>query len=141
MTPEAATAPAGPTVTFPVHFRNGRDGRRRIRHGSKTVAAAVEPGRIPRISRLMALAIHFDGLIRQGVVKDYADLAKLGGVSKARISQIMALLDLCPAIQEAILLMPRTQAGRDAVTERQLRSIVREVDWSRQWEEAARMLV
>jgi hypothetical protein len=44
----------------------------------------------------MALAIHFDGLIRNGVVKKYADLARLGSVSRARITQIMNILNLPP---------------------------------------------
>lgn len=51
----------------------------------------------------MALAIHFEGLIRQGVVRDYADLARLGGVTRARITQIMNLLNLAPEIQEVLL--------------------------------------
>src|SRR5260370_825785 len=57
----------------------------------------------PRITRLMALAVKFEGLIQQGVVKDYAELARLGQVSRARITQIMNLLNLAPAIQEAIV--------------------------------------
>ena len=44
----------------------------------------------------------------------------------------MALLDLAPSIQEAILFMPRVPAGRDAVTERSLRRIVAEADWDKQ---------
>jgi hypothetical protein len=85
----------------------------------------------------MALAIHFDRLLRKGAVRDYADIARLGCVSKARVSQIMALLDLAPSIQEAILFMPRVAAGRDGVTERSLRGIVAETDWDTQiriWE-------
>jgi hypothetical protein len=95
---------------------------------------SVEPGRVPRISRLMALAIRYEGLIRTGVVRDYADIARLGGVSKARVSQVMALLDLCPAIQEQLLYLPRTTHGRDPVTERQLRDVVAEADWAKQRE-------
>jgi hypothetical protein len=53
----------------------------------------------------MALAIHFDGLIRDGVVKNYAELARLGGVSRARITQIMNLLNLPPWKQEEILFL------------------------------------
>jgi hypothetical protein len=46
-------------------------------------------GSIPRISRLMALAIRFDQLIREGTVTDQAELARLGHVSGARLTQIM----------------------------------------------------
>jgi hypothetical protein len=69
----------------------------------------------------MALAIHFDGLIRDGVVKNYADLARLGGVSRARITQIMNLLNLPPWKQEEILFLEGSDAGRAEVTERVMR--------------------
>ena len=38
-------------------------------------------GRLPRIARLMALAIKFDGMLREGVATDYADVARLGLVT------------------------------------------------------------
>ena len=82
----------------------------------------------------MALAIRFDQLVRDGVVADQAELARLGNVSRARISQILNLLSLAPDIQEAILFLPRVERGKDPVTERDLRSIVAEVDWGRQRE-------
>jgi hypothetical protein len=65
----------------------------------------------------MALAIHFEGLIRQGLVKDYADLARLGGVSRARITQVVNLLNLPPTEQEEILFL-KGGPGRARVTER-----------------------
>jgi hypothetical protein len=71
----------------------------------------------------MALAIHFDGLIRDGVVKNYAELASLGGVSRARITQIMNLLNLPPWKQEELLFLEGKDAGRDVVTERVMRSM------------------
>ena len=94
--------------------------------------ATIEPGRIPRISRLMALAIRFDGLLRQGLVRDYTDLARLGFVSKPRVTQIMNLLLLAPDIQEEILFLPTTSKGRDPITERHVRSITRVLDWDEQ---------
>jgi hypothetical protein len=38
---------------------------------------------LPRITRLLALAVRFEGLLREGTVRDYAELARLGGVSRA----------------------------------------------------------
>jgi hypothetical protein len=128
----ACAATTGPVVTFPVHFRAGGRGRRRMRTGGRPTPPEVAPGRIPRVSRLLALAIRYDQLIRTGVIRDHADIARLGGVSKARVSQVMALLDLCPAIQEAILSLPRTLYGRDPITERQLRPITATLDWDEQ---------
>ena len=72
-------------------------------------------GRVPRVSRLMALAIRLDPLVRSGVVADYATLARLGHVSRARVSQIMNLLLLAPDIQEALLFLLPTQRGRDSI--------------------------
>lgn len=122
----------GATVEFKVHFRNSDKGRKRLQQGGRPRPPKTEPGKIPRISRLMALAIHFEDLIRRGVVRDYADLARLGGVSRARISQIMDLLNLAPEIQEEILLLPRTQSGPDRVSEREVRQIVRYERWMTQ---------
>ena len=65
-------------------------------------------------------------------VRDYAELARLGQVSRARISQIMNLLNLAPQIQEAILFLPRVTKGRDPVREHHLRSIGAVLDWSEQ---------
>ena len=95
-------------------------------------APEVEPGNIPRVARLMALAIHFEGLLRRGDVPDYATLARLGQVTRARMSQIMGLLHLAPDIQEEILFLPRTIQGRDPVTEHDLRPIAVLLDWEQQ---------
>jgi hypothetical protein len=62
----------------------------------------------------MALALRLDQLVRTGVVADYTTLARLGHVSRARVSQILSLLVLAPDIQEQLLFLPRTQRGRDA---------------------------
>jgi hypothetical protein len=54
--------------------------------------------RVPRIARLMALALKFEQTIRQSVVPDYAVLAAVGRVSRARVTQIMNLLNLARLI-------------------------------------------
>jgi hypothetical protein len=92
----------------------------------------VEPGRVPRVSRLMALAIRFAGLIREGVVADYAEIASLGGVTRARVTQVMNLLHLAPDIQEQILFLPRVETGRDPVILRDLQPMISPVDWRKQ---------
>lgn len=51
----------------------------------------------------MALAIQFNEIICSGEVKDQAELARLGRVSRARLSQIMNLLNLAPDIQDQLL--------------------------------------
>lgn len=54
---------------------------------------------------------------------DQAELARLGHVTRARLTKIMNLLNLAPDIQGAVLFLPPTENGRDAVTERDLRPI------------------
>jgi len=41
--------------------------------------------------------------VDQGEMRDYADVARLGYVTRARLTQIMNLLLLAPDIQEALL--------------------------------------
>ena len=107
----------------------GEGGRRLAR---SRAALRTPTGRVPRVARLMALAIRFDQLIRDGVVADQAELARIGHVSRARLTQIMNLLNLAPDIQEEILFLPPTDRGRDAVTERELRPITANTGWSKQ---------
>ena len=71
--------------------------------GRPKKSAAPAPPRIPRITRLMALAIKFQDMVDRGEVKDYADLARLGFVTRARLTQIMNLTLLAPDIQEEVL--------------------------------------
>jgi len=80
----------------------------------------------------MALAIKLDGLVRRGAVRDYAALARLGHVSRARITQIMNLLLLAPDIQEQLLFLPDTLRGRDPLHLRQLQPIALLPDWNAQ---------
>jgi len=79
-------------------FKPRHNGRKR-KDGPGIGPRDIEPGNVPRITRLMALAIKFDGIVRRGEVRDYADLARLGYVTRARITQIMNLLNLAPDIQ------------------------------------------
>jgi hypothetical protein len=89
-------------------------------------------GRLPRVARLMALALQFEALIQEGWIRDYADLARLGRVSRARITQIMNLLNLCPDIQEQLLFLPPAIRGRDAIHESALREIAKVPEWEQQ---------
>src|SRR5262245_15082590 len=91
------------TFRCKVHFRRGQSGRVEMRSGVQPAITASPAERVPRISRLMALAIRFDELLRKGEVKDYAELARLGHVTRARVTQIMNLLNLAPDLQEQIL--------------------------------------
>jgi hypothetical protein len=81
---------------------------------------------LPRIARLMALAIRLEELVRDETVQNYAKLAQLGRVTRARMTQIMKLLQLAPDLQEQLLFLPKIRG----LNERNLRGIVHELDWS-----------
>ena len=93
-------------------------------------------GRVPRIARLMALALRFEELLRSGAVRDYAELARLGRVSRARITQVMNLLHLAPDLQEEILFLAPVLKGRDPIHLENLQGLAALLDWHsqrRQW--------
>jgi hypothetical protein len=80
----------------------------------------------------MALAIRFDGLLRSGALTDQAQLARLGKVSRARISQILNLLHLAPDIQDQLLFLPLIHQGRERLHLADLQPLCRQWNWSRQ---------
>lgn len=120
------------TVEADIHFERRGRGARRVMETGSDPNDDIPVGRLPRITRLMALAIRFDELIQSGEVTDYAELACLGHVSRARVTQIMNLLMLAPDIQEEILHLPRVPGGRDPIHLRQLQPIALVPDWRKQ---------
>jgi hypothetical protein len=113
------------TIECSVNFsERRRDSRRRPDQGNAA--------RVPRVSRLMAPAIRFGDLMRSGEVTSYAELARLGRVTRARMTQVMSLLCFTPDIQEEILFLPRTVKGRDRVQLRHLLPIAALSDWRQQ---------
>jgi hypothetical protein len=96
--------------------------------GPPPTAPERPKGRLPRITRYMALAIYYEDLIRQGHVHDYAEIATLGHVTRARVTQIMNLRLLAPDIQEELLALDRVISGRDPLSLRQLQSIALDND-------------
>ena len=89
----------GVTVEFDVHFARGSSGRREMRPGEVSAARKMPAGSVPSVARLMALAIRCEELVSRGEVADFAELARLGHVTRARMTQIMNLLNLAPDIQ------------------------------------------
>jgi hypothetical protein len=117
-----------------------RDRKSQIEQASVLPEIPVE--RLPRIARLLALAVKFDALIQRGVIKDYAELARLGQVSRARVTQIMNLLNLSPYIQEQILFRAESPLDKRSIRETTVRALSSELNWNRQrmrWEEIVRV--
>lgn len=113
------------TVTRTVDFA--------VKGKRKCERAAEKPqGRVPRISKLMALAIRYDRMLSDGVVQSQTELAELLHVSQPRMTQIMNLLHLAPEIQEELLMLSPAVIGTSELHERSMRSIVRELSWRSQ---------
>jgi hypothetical protein len=78
--------------------------------------------------------------VRNQIVPDYAALARLGHVNRARMTQIMNLVLLAPDIQEQLLFLPRIVRGRDPVHLKQLQPIALLLDWQQQRRQWQRLL-
>ena len=116
-----------------VFFTRSERGRRRI-GDAPSALQRVPPGRVPRVSRVMALALQFEDLLRNGTVSNTIELARLAKVTQPRITQVRNLLHLAPDIQEELLFLPLVTQGREPIYEKQLRRVFADVSWKRQRE-------
>lgn len=118
-------------MTIPVnHTRRARSMEERL--GPPEPPNGPKPGpRIPRITRLMALAIKLQGMIDCGEIQDYVDIARLGYITRARASQIMNLTLLAPDIQEELLFLEDSTGG-GTMKEHHIRKIAAVSAWSDQ---------
>ncbi len=94
----------------------------RARFRAPRKAAAQRP--VSRAARMLALAHHVERLIDAGELAGYAEAARALGVTRARLTQVMNLLLLAPAIQARIL------DGKLEVSERRMRTVVAEAEWT-----------
>ncbi len=119
-------------MTIPVnHTRRARSMEERL--GPPEPPQGPKPGpRIPRITRLMALAVKLQEMIDRGEIQDYVDIARLGYITRARASQIMNLTLLAPDIQESILCNFEEIETLAVLTEHDVRHISKEVNWAAQ---------
>jgi hypothetical protein len=95
-------------------------------------AAPSGNGRLPRVTQVVALSVQFQDMIQRGEARDYADLARLGCLTRERMSQIMELVWLAPDIQQEILEFPPTRTSRFPVSEVAVRRIAAILDWGEQ---------
>ena len=123
-----------PRVEFQVHIRTGHHGRRHLKKGACPKKSERPNEDLPRLTRLLALAHRWNRLIEEGVVANFAEIARIMGISRARVTQIMELLYLAPEIQEHILSLP-SEARAVMVPER----VVREITGVPIWKEQCKM--
>jgi len=79
-----------------------------------------------RTARMLALAYYVENQIENGAIRDFAEAARLLGVTRARMTQVMKLLYLSPTIQASIL------SGELTISERRLRIVISSMDWDEQ---------
>lgn len=117
---------SGTVLKYKVSFSNCNGNR----HSSNmpTVRDSVITS---RTARQLALAHHIQRLVDEGKLHDFAHAAKLLGITRARMSQVLNLQLLAPTLQASIL------SGELKISERRLRHVIRHADW-RQHEAAAR---
>ena len=143
-----ATPEAPARVEFQVQFSGGPKSQRRAEAETDAATATEQPSsattsrpepvkgalldRIPKITRLLVLGHHFESLVRGGQMKDYAEIARLTGLTRARVTQITNLTLLAPEIQEELLRLPSTLNDCDPLSERDVRVIMLEGEWTKQ---------
>lgn len=93
---------ARPTLEFDVHFQPGHRGKRNLAEGTAPTAKPQREG-LPRVTRLLALAHRWNDLMKRGEIQDQAEIGRLMGITRARVTQIMNLRFLSPRIQEEVL--------------------------------------
>jgi hypothetical protein len=119
------------TATHKLEFKSGKRTAKTIVEAG-TQPEHPTPGRLPRITKMMALAIRLDHLIKSGQVIDQAELARVGHVSRARLTQIMDLNLLAPDIQDELLFLETRCLNPSQLIERSVRKIAKVLCWRRQ---------
>ena len=104
----------------------------RINTDALDARSAAPSGRLPRVTQILALAIKFEDMIRTGEAQGYADIARLSGLSRERVSQIARLNYLAPEIQVELLYVPPTSTGKYPLSEVVVRKIANILSWEGQ---------
>jgi hypothetical protein len=84
----------------------------------------------PRLRKSLLLAYQVEQIISEGRVKDFTQAARWLNITKARLSQIMNLLNLSPSIHEEILLTDSPKLRELSVDK--IQHIALESDWAQQ---------
>ncbi len=95
-----------------------------IRGAFGTPRKTPTPKPVSRAARQLALAHYIERLVEAGELSGYAEAARVLGLTRARLTQVMGLLLLAPAIQARIL------DGKLEVSERRMRTVVAEAEWT-----------
>lgn len=119
----------GATLSVALRRTVGARGAKHLEAGPAPTLEDASVGRVPRVARVLALAHKWQSLISSGLVRDQAELARLVGVTRVRVTQVMNLLRLAPDIQQAVLELPRTALKRHDVSALDLTRLAAEPAW------------
>jgi hypothetical protein len=107
----------------------------RVAEGRRKTFAAQMPEPSARrpagLAITLARAHKISEAIDRGELRSQADAARKLGLTRARLSQILALTCLAPDLQEEILFL-EANAGPESLSERALRNAVRVATWTEQ---------
>lgn len=118
------------TIKLKIHFTPGNRNHRELRKGKQpTHSKSV---RLPRVTRLMALAVKYEELLAKGLVRNHVELAELAHVERSHISTLLRLRLLAPDIQEWLLSLPENERGKNPVSFVELRKIAETASWEEQ---------
>ena len=120
------------TPHLKISFQTTSESHGRQRVAAPKAARPIAPPRVPHITKLMALAIRLDYLLANGQVKDQAEIARVAGITRARVTQIINLTNLAPDIQQAILDLEATSEPVPRFREREVRTIAITTNWDKQ---------
>ena len=115
-----------------IHYMLGPPSRERSTQPKGALHSQPLSGQLPRITRLIVLAIKFEGLLGEVEGLSYADLARLGGVSRSHLTHILNLLYLAPDLQERLLFLEPSPTGPDRFYEADLRRVSQLYEWQEQ---------
>jgi len=127
-----------PSIKMSIHFSPGNCGHKILRKGKRPKHA--KPTRLPRITRLMALSIRYERLIKQGVITRHIDLADLAGIDRTQVSRIIQLQLLAPDIQEWLLNLPETEKSEDPVMWTDVQPLTQIASWRQQHQHLKQIL-
>lgn len=128
-------------IVEPIERRNY--GRLGVMLAPGAVPARREVVRRPAaVAMRLAQALSWHEAVEAGLYPSFAALARAEGIAPQRLTQILDLTVLAPEIQEAVLFL-ESEDGVEPISERTVRGIAADVDWSKQrarWAQAERCL-
>lgn len=126
------------SIKLNVHFSAGNRSHRQLYKGKQPKVEKLT--RLPRIARLMALAVKYDHLLSEGVIDTHRELATLAGVERSHISTVLRFRLLAPDIQEWLINLPKSEKGENPIGMMELRAIAATPSWDKQREKFYRLV-